>query len=150
MSANSVVEERKLARVADFVIAKAVIESLFVAALALGFYLNTFNPFFRGWVDEANRERVAGWAVNLRAPDARVEVQLYIDGNFVASRKAEAPRPDLVEAGRARDPLHGFSFETPALSRGQHEARVYAVHASNGDVRRTMQLVGKPLLFTVD
>ncbi len=131
----------------NFIIAKSIIETLFVAALALGFYLTAFNPFFRGWTDEANQARVAGWAVNRLAPNDHVEVQLYIDGQFVASRKANQPRSDVREAGRAADDFHGFVFETPVLSGGEHEARVYAVHASASDARRTMQLIGKPLRF---
>jgi hypothetical protein len=115
----------------------------------VGFYLTAFAPNLRGELDEANAQRVAGWAIDHAAPQAHVEVQLYIDGNFVASRKADSPRPDVLAAGLASDELHGYIFNTPPLAQGAHVARVYAVHESGEGARRTMQLVGKPLRFQV-
>jgi hypothetical protein len=120
-----------------------------VVALAVGFYLLAFPPFLRGVLDEAGRERVTGWVVDQTRPGERVEVQLYVDGRFVASAVADAPRPDVKAAGHAEDELHGFVFKTPQLAAGEHEARVYSVHESGGGSRRTLQLVGKPLRFTV-
>ena len=137
------------ARLAHFLIGKALVETLLVGALAVGFYLTAFTPFFRGSLDAADARRVAGWAVNHNDPQARVEVQLYIDGRFVAHLAADSPRPDVPAAGRAADERHGFVFDTPPLAAGTHEARVYAVHASGGGQRRTLQLVDKPLTFTV-
>lgn len=131
-------------------IAKAIVEALLVGALAVGFYLTAFNPFFRGTVDEANAQHVYGWVVDERAPGARVEVQLYIDGRFAASRVADLYRPDVKSAGRALDEWHGFGFDTPPLDRGEHEARVYVAHESGGGLRRTLQLIGKPVRFSVD
>ncbi|HYG79415.1 MAG TPA: hypothetical protein VD861_03460, partial [Pyrinomonadaceae bacterium] len=72
-----------------------------------------------------------------------------IDGRFAGNRAADASRPDVLAAGRAADEGHGFVFDTPPLPPGEHEARVYAVHASGGGERRTLQLVDKPLTFTV-
>jgi hypothetical protein len=141
---------RALARLARYLIAKAIVEALLVGALAVGFYLTAFHPFFRGTVDEANAQHVYGWVVDGRAPERRVEVQLYIDGRFAASRVADLPRPDVKAAGHAPDEWHGFSFDTPPLDRGEHEARVYVVHESGGSVRRTLQLVGKPMRFSVE
>jgi hypothetical protein len=115
----------------------------------VGFYLTAFAPNLRGELDEADAQRVAGWAVDHSTPGAHVEVQLYIDGNFVASRKADAARPDVLAAGLAEDDLHGYVFDTPPLAPGQHVAQVYAVHESGQGARRTMQLVGKPLRFGV-
>jgi hypothetical protein len=137
------------ARLAHFLIGKALAETLLVSTLAVGFYLTAFTPFFRGSLDAADARQIAGWAVNHNDPQARVEVQLYIDGRFVAHRAADAPRPDVLAAGRAADERHGFAFDTPQLPAGQHEARVYAVHASGEGRRRTLQLVDKPLTFTV-
>lgn len=137
------------ARLAHFLIGKSVVETLLVGALAVGFYLTAFTPYFRGSLDAADSRRVAGWVVNHNDPQARVEVQLYVDGRFVAHRAADAPRPDVLAAGRAADERHGFVFDTPPLTAGQHEARVYAVHASGEGQRRTLQLLDKPLTFTV-
>jgi hypothetical protein len=137
------------ARLTHFLIAKSVIETLFVGALAIGFYLTAFNPYFRGTLDYADARRVAGWVVDQADPRARVEVQLYIDGRFAGNRLADVSRPDVKAAGRAEDDAHGFIFDTPHLPAGQHEARVYAVHTSGEEQRRTLQLVGKPLAFSV-
>jgi hypothetical protein len=132
-----------------FLIAKSIIEALFVGALAIGFYLTAFTPFFRGTLDKADARQVYGWVVNQAEPQTRVEVQLYIDGRFVGTRLADGSRPDVKAAGRAEDEKHGFSFDTPPLSAGQHEARVYAVHMSGEGQRRTLQLIGKPFSFNI-
>ncbi len=138
------------ARLTNFLIAKSIIEVLFVGALAVGFYLTAFTPFFRGTLDYADARQIAGWVVNQAAPRAAVEVQLYIDGRFAGNHTADLSRPDVVAAGRAEDEQHGFVFDTPPLPAGQHEARVYAVHMSGEGQRRTLQLVGKPLVFSVN
>jgi hypothetical protein len=137
-------------RLTRFLIFKSIVEVLFVAALAVGFYLTAFSPSLRGEVDEANAQRVSGWAVNQATPDAHVEVQLYIDDRFAASTSADLSRPDVMAAGFALDEQHGFKFETPTLPHGEHEARVYAAHESGAGLRRTLQLVGKPVRFHVD
>ena len=142
-------EPRKRARLTNFLLGKAIAEALFVGTLAVGFYLVAFTPYFRGSLDAADARHVAGWVVKEGEPQARVEVQLYIDGRFAGHRAADAPRPDVLAAGRAADESHGFVFDTPPLSAGQHEARVYAVHASGGGQRRTLQLLGEPRTFTV-
>lgn len=137
------------ARLTNFLIAKSIIEALFVGALAVGFYLTAFTPFFRGTLDYADARHIAGWVVNQAEPQAHVEVQLYIDGRFAGNRQADLSRPDVKAAGRAEDESHGFVFDTPQLPAGQHEARVYAVHMSGEGQRRTLQLVGKPLVFSI-
>jgi hypothetical protein len=138
-----------VARLTNFLIAKSILEALFVGALAVGFYLTTFNPFFRGALDEATTEHVYGWAVDEKSPARRVEVQLYIDGQFAAAATANLSRPDVLTAGRAEDEAHGFSFKTPALGPGEHEARVYAVFAGRDESRRTLHQIGYERRFVV-
>lgn len=138
------------ARLTNFLIAKSILEALLVGALAVAFYLTTFNPFFRGALDEATPAHVYGWAVDESSPEKRVEVQLYIDGHFAAATTAHLPRPDVLAAGRAEDELHGFSFKTPALAPGEHEARVYAVHASGNETRRTLHQIGFTRKFVIE
>ena len=124
-------------RLNKFLIAKAMLETLFVGALAMGFYLAAFPPFLRGAVDEATAAGVSGWALNEAAPQERVVLQLYIDGRFIAHTVADKARPDVLAAGRAKDELCGFVFAGPfALDAGPHEARVYVLHASNNEARR--------------
>ncbi|HEX8846659.1 MAG TPA: hypothetical protein VF791_18585 [Pyrinomonadaceae bacterium] len=143
------VEREARARLTNYLIIKSVAEILFVGALAVGFYLTAFTPFFRGSLDAADARSIAGWVVNQARPKAPVEVQLYIDGRFAGNRLADFPRPDVLASGRAEDELHGFVFETPQLPAGEYEARVYAVHESGKEQRRTLQLIGKPLLFNI-
>jgi hypothetical protein len=140
----------ELSRLTNFLIAKSILEALLVGALAVAFYLTAFNPFFRGALDEATTVHVYGWAVDESSPVRRVEVQLYIDGHFAATTTANLPRPDVLAAGRAGDELHGFSFTTPALSPGEHEARVYAVHGSGDETRRTLHQIGFTRKFQVE
>ncbi|HEX8473440.1 MAG TPA: hypothetical protein VF666_05375 [Pyrinomonadaceae bacterium] len=137
-------------RLTHLLVAKSMLEVLFVAGLAVGLHYVFFNPYFRGWT-EMNGRQVSGWAIREDEPYRRVEVQLYIDDHFAGSQIATGARPDVVRAGRARDEWNGFNFDIPTtLARGEHEARVYVVHESGGGVRRTLQQLGHPLRFRVD
>lgn len=137
------------ARLAQLLVAKSVVEALFVGVVAVGFYYTAFSPHFRGWNDVADARRVAGWAVNEAVPDKPVEVQVYIDGRFVGDTVANLSRPDVMRAGRSKTELCGFQLETPPLTAGEHEARAFVVHESNGGARRTLQQIGFPLRFRV-
>ena len=107
-----------------------------------------FPPSLRGFGEVTEDGRVAGWAVVEGDAETRVAVELYVDGRFVGAQSAEIPRPDVVAAGHARDERCGYSFPLPKLAPGEHEARVYAVHASRGGARRTLQQIGAALRFT--
>ena len=130
-------------------IAALVATTLVVAALAVVARTVFFPPRYRGWSEVTGEGRVAGWAVDEYEPARRVEVQLYVDGSFVAAGVAQLPRPDVLEAGGARDEFCGYSFPLPALAAGRHEARVYAAHTVGGSYR-TLILTGKPLRFTIE
>jgi hypothetical protein len=133
----------RLTRLSRALIAKSIIEALFVAALAVYFAYTNINPFFRGSIDVADERTIEGWVVNEAAPDERVEVHLYIDGHFVSRRLADAPRADVLAAGRSRDAYHGFVFKTPPLPPGEnYRARVYATHIAGGGARRVLQEIG--------
>lgn len=111
----------------------------------------SFPPHFRGFGEVTRKGEVAGWAVNAARPGARVEVELYVDGRFVAHGLATLARPDVVAAGRATDPDCGYRFPLPTLAAGTHEARVYALHAPGGAAdRRTLKQLGDPLRFDTD
>src|SRR5262249_23535388 len=138
-------DTRSRSTLSQLLIAKSMAEALLITAVAVGFYFTTTNPYLRGVLDVANEDTVAGWGVDDEGPSKRVEVQLYIDGSFVADRVAAEFRPDVCAAGKANDDWHGFGFTVSSLSPGEHEARVYAVHA--GSSRQTLQLIGKPLRF---
>ncbi len=142
-------ETRSKAKLSHLLIAKSMAEALLITAVSVGFYFATTNPSLRGVVDYADGHAVAGWAVDEAQPAAHVEVQLYIDGIFVADEEAAGFRPDIREAKRAEDDRHGFVFKLPPIPPGDHEARVYAAHVSGAGARRTLQLVGKPFRFRV-
>ena len=135
-------------KLVQLLIAKSAVEILLVAGLTVGFFLITF-PHFQGW-GEATPRAIEGWVVSQQHPEQKVEVQLFIDDSFVASGLADRPRPDIVIAGKSKDEGHGFSFEIPKLAQGYHVARAYAVHSSNQDKRKTLQLIGDPIPFDLD
>jgi len=136
------------ARLIQLLIGKAVLETIFIAALALGFRVSAFPPTFHGWAEITGPQQVvAGWAVDSANPWSQVKVQLVIDGEFIATQVASESRPDVARAGWSRDEWHGYSFKLPALQQGAHEAKIYAVHES-GD-RFTLQLLGDPIQFSV-
>jgi hypothetical protein len=137
------------ARLTKLLLAKLTLDLAFVAALAVYTHAVAFRPFYSGSLDYADGQSVRGWVVDRAEPGRAVEVQLYVDGRFVASGLADQPRPDVYEKGFARDERHGFVFNLGASPPGEHEARVYAVHASRADLRRTLQQVGPTLRFTV-
>jgi hypothetical protein len=131
---------------------QSVFAALVCATLAAGAYVvwveyRSFPPHFRGFGEVTRRGEVAGWAVDLSRPGARVEVELYVDGRFVAHGVAALPRPDVVAAGRATDPDCGYRFPLPVLAEGPHEARVYALHAPGPADLRTLKQLGDPLRF---
>lgn len=136
-------------RLFHILIAKSIAETLFVSILAVAFFFGAFPPHFHGW-GEATPEVIAGWAVNSAAPWERVEVQLFIDGRFIASGVANLSRPDVERAGWSRDEWHGYVFAVPTLTVGVHEASVYAIHESEGGLRKSLQLLGYPIRFAVD
>jgi len=136
------------ARLIQILIGKAILETIFVAALALGFRVSAFPPTFHGWGEiDGPQQIVAGWAVDSANPWSRVKVEFVLDGEFIATQVASGSRPDVARAGWSRDEWHGYSFKLPALKPGAHEAKIYAIHES-GD-RFTLQLLGDPIQFSV-
>ena len=119
-------------------------------AYAVWVEYSSFPPHFRGFGEVTRNGEVAGWAVDQRNPGARVEVELYVDGRFVAHSSAALPRPDVVAAGRATNPDCGYRFPLPVLAEGPHEARIYALHAPGPAERRTLKQLGDPLRFDID
>lgn len=129
-------------------IGKSIVETLLVGALAVATFLAVLPPYFHGW-GEVTTTGISGWAVYNAEPWERCEVQLFIDGRFYASAVANESRPDIVAAGWAKDEWHGYTFQLRSLPAGPHEARVYVLHDSGGGLRKSLQLLGDPILFTV-
>jgi hypothetical protein len=142
-------EIRSRSLLVHLLIAKSVIEALFVSGIAVGFFWTTFPPAFRGW-GEVTPHTVEGWAIDRNNKSAHVDVQLFIDDRFVATAVADRSRADIVAAGFAPDPQHGYSFAIPSLNAGEHVAIVYVVRAGGNQARKSLQLVGKPMRFVTD
>ena len=133
-------------KLVNLLIAKSILDTLFVGTLAVVVYTRAFPPTFHGWGEVVvERQSISGWAVNDADPWGRVEVQLFIDGKFVGTQVAQLSRPDVMAAGWAKDEWHGYDFVLNGLSAGTHEARVYALHRSGE--RYTLQLLGNPIMF---
>jgi hypothetical protein len=135
-------------RLTRLLLAKLTLDLLFVAVLAVYTHAVAFRPFYSGSLDFADSKSVRGWVVDRSEPASAVEVQLYIDGNFAAAGLANELRPDVSDKGFAEDERHGFVFNLEHINAGEHEARVYAVHASRAGARRTLQQIGGALRFT--
>ncbi len=141
---------KPLSNLAIFIIAKAILETLFVILLAVNFHYRAFYSRFDGRIDEANGRRVAGWVLAEAEPSKPVEVQLYINDGFAASAVADRMRRssanvELTQEEAARE----FVFDVPPLAAGNYEARVYVVHESAGGDRRTLQALPQPVRFRV-
>jgi hypothetical protein len=121
-------------RLVTLLAAKAVVDLLFVCALAAGVHRAAFPPTFDGAVEQADAAVVRGWVVDESDPGRRVEVQLYLDGRPVAA---------AVTEGRA------FTFELGPQPPGEHEARVYALHPSPDGRRRALRQIGDAAKFVV-
>jgi len=123
-----------------------------LAILAISLYWNFafFPAGFTGWGEVTRDQTIAGWAIHRNDPSQRVEVQLYIDDQFIGDAVAELPRPDVVQAGWTSDPRCGYVFPLPTLSVGAHEARVYALSRVRNGRNVTLQMTGDPLRFSVN
>jgi subtilisin family serine protease len=78
-----------------------------------------------GTIDSASGTQVVGWAFDPNAGHKPVMVQLLIDGVPRATKLANLNRPGLSAA--LGSPNHGYSFDVPALSPGQHNVVVRAI-----------------------
>jgi hypothetical protein len=133
-------------KLVNLLIAKSILDTIFVGVIALVVYTRAFPPTFHGWGEAVvESQSISGWVVDDADPWRRVEVQLFVDGKFVGTQVAQLSRPDVVAAGWGKDEWHGYSFVVNSLGEGTHEARVYALHRS-GD-RYTLQMLGDPILF---
>ena len=65
-----------------------------------------------GYVDELREDRVWGWAWDRRSPSLRLEIQVWIGDNPVATALADRARPDL-KANGVGDGQHAFEIPLP-------------------------------------
>ena len=136
-------------KLVHLLIAKSILETIFVGMLAVVVYVKVFPPTFKGWGEAVPAtQSISGWAVDDADPWRRVEVQLFIDGKLVGTTVAQLSRPDVMAAGWAKDEWHGYNFVVSDLGEGMHEAKVYALHQSGE--KYTLQMLGDPIRFQVE
>lgn len=149
--ADATVTPSVATRLLRAILAKSFFELLFVCVVATFAAFQNYSPLLRGAIDIADTARVAGWAHDPLAPQETLDVQLFIDGQFIAARRADELRVDLVKAGATTHPNHGFSFELGllALANGPHTAQVYALRTAAGTNKMLLPLSKQPVLFQV-
>lgn len=67
-----------------------------------------------------------GWAYDADAPDFSVWIDIYVDGEYAGSVRADQRRDDLASSGVSGS-YHGFVFGMPALGSGSHQIRAAVV-----------------------
>ena len=132
-------------------IAKSFVEVALVCVAVTLAAFSTFSPQLRGAIDVASQTRIAGWVHDPQSPDQPIEVQLFIDGKFVATERADERRDDLVRTGATTQPNHGFSISVESLSLpdGEHRALVYAVREAAGANKILLPITTAPHTFRV-
>lgn len=76
---------------------------------------------------------IAGWALDGNAPTSAVTIQVWSNGRFLDSRRADSARAD-VNAALGVDGGHGFGWTVPA-GPGIHEVCIYAMGLGAGASR---------------
>lgn len=133
------------------VIAKSFVEVVLVCFVVSLAAFTTFSPQLRGAIDVADQTQISGWVNDPRLPDRALEVQLFIDGKFIASKLAADRREDLVSAGVTEKPNHGFSIELEPfkLPAGEHFAQVFAVRDAAGTSKILLPVTAAPRKFQI-
>jgi hypothetical protein len=146
------VEQRSATKLLQAVIMKTGLELVLICVAVSLAAFSHINPPLRGAIDVADATRVAGWAYDPREPTARLEVQLFVDGRFIAAGRADEPRADLVRRGAAEDALHGFTFAVPplGLAPGRHTLQVFAVHSGSANNKTLLSLTRSTLTLHIN
>ncbi len=85
-----------------------------------------------GVLDFATPARFSGWAYDPEAGTNPIGVHFYIDGKFAGATLANEKRDDLVVAGVAADPFHGFWWIPPLITPGTHTVTAWAINSPQG------------------
>jgi hypothetical protein len=133
------------------VVIKSFIELLLVCAVATMAAFSNFSPLLRGSIDVTDQRQISGWVHDPLSPAEAIEVLLFIDGQFVATKRADSRRDDLVTAGATTQPHHGFNFglDSMPLAEGSHTAQVFAVRHPPGSHKVLIPISKSPRIFHV-
>jgi hypothetical protein len=85
-------------------------------------------PF--GAVDPIGGTALTGWAIGPATADP-INVDVYVDGDYVVSARADLARADVGAAWPAYGAPHGFSAPLPTLTPGRHTVCAYGVTDDN-------------------
>ncbi len=84
-----------------------------------------------GYVEVVAADRVLGWAWDPSRPDARLRVELRLDGAVLAEGLADRPRDDLA-AGGIGDGAHAFSLPVDPAHRDRGAELSVLAHGADG------------------
>ena len=87
---------------------------------------STQNRLPEGQFEFADTTWGYGWAWDPDVGSAAISVDVYINGNYAGSVKADRSRDDLGSKGVVGK-NHGFAFQMPKLPAGAHKIEIYAV-----------------------
>lgn len=149
---DNAAQQRSATKLLQAVLVKTGLEiTLICVAVSLAAFSH-INPPLRGAIDVADASRIAGWAYDPREPAARLEVQLFVDGRFVAAGRADERRDDLARRGAADDAMHGFTFAVPplGLAPGRHTLQVFAVHSGSANNKTLLSLTRSTLTLDIN
>ena len=73
----------------------------------------TINPDYRGFLDQADCQTIAGWAHDLRQPDTVVNIDIYDGDTLLNTVPADCLRLDLFLAGK-RNGRQAFFIKVPS------------------------------------
>jgi len=76
------------------------------------FVYNSAAAEYRGRIDGVASYQLKGWALDETAPDSQLDIDVFWNGEMVASGKAIKFRPDLLRAGIGTG-HHGFLINLP-------------------------------------
>jgi GT2 family glycosyltransferase len=94
---------------------------------------------FAGCLDAASADFAEGWAIDLKHPDKRVELEVFVDGVFAGSTVADQPRPDVQRLVPGADTC-GFIHPLPPHADPAARRRI-AVRLAG----QTLGLAGSPM-----
>lgn len=92
-------------------------------------FINNHSPI--GYIDAAGPAQVSGWAYDQDAGADAINVDVYVDGQFARTARADVYRADLQ--GAVGSTNHGYVVTLPGMSFGAHKVEVYAAE-SQGNV----------------
>lgn len=142
--------ENRTSRLVKLLVGKLLFDLFFlIAAVVVSAYI-ALPPMYRGWTDEADSTHVSGWVADQLNNARKVDVQLFVDGKFIAERTADMPRPDVTQKYPTVNAACGFRFEMPQMSAGVHAVNVYAVEISKPGSPPTVLQVGKTMSVKIE